>query len=91
MSAMASKPLADRIRHEIDTGGLPALLPDKIVTGLAEGAPCAGCGEPIVLFQVEHRLETPEQSWRLHLACAGLWRAELHRRGMSRSPSEPGR
>src|SRR5262245_51956142 len=70
--------LAQQIRDKLDAGLLPRVLPEKVFTRNGTGDPCAGCSQPIFPAQVEYEFETH----RLHAGCAGMWQAELRRRGL---------
>jgi hypothetical protein len=69
--------LRDVILRKVNDGGLPTKAPNKIYTGYGIYATCNACGDPIRSFQVEYELNYPDEhcTFRLHLACAGLWEA----------------
>jgi hypothetical protein len=75
---------ADRIRDRLDAGLLSRVMPDKTWAGFGKGRPCHGCSEPIHPTQVEYEFkEHPDSDigTPFHIGCAGLWQAELRRRG----------
>jgi hypothetical protein len=77
--------LADQIRNKLDAGLLPGVQPEKMWTGYGHDNFCDGCGEPIHPAQVEYEIGVNRGSddvLRLHIGCAGVWLAELRRRGL---------
>ena len=47
--------LSKLIRDKLDTGRLPRVLPDKMLTGYGHSGPCDGCDQPIYPPQVEYK------------------------------------
>ena len=78
---------AEKIREKLDAGTLPRQTASKMFAGYGNGRPCDGCEAPIVAHQLEYEFDRTEgQTVRFHLGCAGLWEAELRRRGWSTPP-----
>jgi hypothetical protein len=72
-----------KIRAALDAGTLPLVRPPKMFAGYGTGGGCAACGDTIRLGQVEYELSYRDgRAFHLHLGCAGLWDAELRRRGV---------
>jgi hypothetical protein len=74
------------ILRKLDDGILPTKAPNKIYTGYGSGATCDACGDAILRAEVEYELNYPDRrtphTYRLHLACAGLWEAVRLSRGL---------
>ncbi len=78
--------LAQRVRDKLDAGELPRIVPLKMWGGFGKGDPCNGCGEPIHPAQEEYEFKVHNgdvNNCRFHIGCAGLWQAELKRRGVT--------
>jgi hypothetical protein len=70
--------LADKIRDKMLAGTLPRRFALTTWTGYGDKRACAGCDAPIFPAQVAYVVETVDGlTFRLHLGCHGLWRAEL--------------
>ena len=68
------------------TGSTPApscaIGPKKMWGGFGKRDTCDGCGEPVLTTQVEYEyVVDTDVTYRFHIGCAGLWQAELKRRG----------
>jgi hypothetical protein len=77
--------LADQIRHRLDVGLLPRVLPFKMWSGYGHNDPCNGCGQAIYPAQVKYEFKThldSDQMFRLHIGCLCMWLAEQRRRGV---------
>jgi hypothetical protein len=78
--------LREVIRRKIDDGSLPTKRPETMHVGHGSNGPCDACGDLIHPDQVEYQLTYLQTlTFRLHLACAGLW--EAIRSGAGRSPA----
>jgi hypothetical protein len=74
--------IAQRIRDRLDAGALVRIGPKKMWGGYGKRNTCDGCGEPIRTTQVEYEyVVDTDVTYRFHIGCAGLWQAELKRRG----------
>ena len=77
-----SPELVTTLRSKMDFGAIPTERPLKMFAGRGNGSICAGCDGPILADQVEYEMDFGgDRIFRLHLACAGWWEAECHRRG----------
>jgi hypothetical protein len=75
--------IAQRIRDRLDAGALVRIGPKKMWGGFGRRNICDGCGEPILTTQVEYEYMVDDDvTYRFHIDCAGLWQAELTRRGL---------
>jgi hypothetical protein len=76
--------LRNVIRRKLDDGGLPLDRPDKLSMRYGSQSPCDACGEAIRPAQAEYDLVYADggPTYRLHLACAGLWEATRLMRGL---------
>jgi hypothetical protein len=71
------------IRVKLDAGALPLVRPPKMYARYGSGEKCDGCGDTLHPAQVEYEMAYKDgRAFRLHLGCAGLWEAELRRRGV---------
>jgi hypothetical protein len=74
--------LVDRIRQQFDTGALPRVHPQRTFGGWGVDDPCRGCCDPMRRGQGVREFDIAGQTYRLHVACYGLWEGELIRRGL---------
>jgi hypothetical protein len=81
--------LANKIRHKLDAGRLPSVMPEKMWTGYGQQYDCDGCDEPIRAAQIEYEFLQAGDVIRLHIGCVGLWLAELRRRGLVKQTGAP--
>jgi hypothetical protein len=71
--------------EKLKAGALPDRLPEKMGSGFGGGHACDACDDPVLPAQTEYTYELPNgRTLRLHVGCAGLWQAELMRRGVTR-------
>jgi hypothetical protein len=78
--------LRQKILDRLQAGKLPDRLPEKMGAGFGADHPCDACDGPILAAQTEYTYELPDDRvLRLHVGCAGLWQAELLRRGATRN------
>jgi hypothetical protein len=78
--------IAQRIRDRLDAGALMLRIgPKKMWSGFGKRHTCDGCGKPILPTQVECEFVVDDDAiYRFHICCAaGLWQAELKRRGLA--------
>jgi hypothetical protein len=68
--------LRARIRALVKTGIVPCDEPDKVWAGRGTGTHCLACGEPITATEIEYEVELGAVTFRLHLQCFAIWRAE---------------
>jgi hypothetical protein len=74
--------IAQRIRDRLDAGALLRIGPKKMWGGFGKRNTCDGCGESIRTTEVESEFKIDaDVTYRFHIGCAGLWQAELKRRG----------
>jgi hypothetical protein len=77
--------LPGKILDKLQAGLLPDHLPEKMGSGFGGGHACDACDEPVLAAQTEYTYELRDaRVLRLHIGCAGLWQAELLRRGARR-------
>ena len=76
--------LASVIRARIDEGRLPADAPEKVWGSYGSFLPCDGCGDKILLSQIEYSFTIGHRTVRLHAHCYGHWRPEQQRRAAGR-------
>jgi hypothetical protein len=75
--------VAARISAKFDLGDLPRISPKKMWASFGNNAICDGCGNPILKADIEYEFNLGDkQTCRFHIRCAGLWQAELQRRGL---------
>jgi hypothetical protein len=75
--------IADRISTKLDIGDLPRIGPKKMWASFGNNNSCDGCGKPILKTDIEYEFNLGDkQTCRFHISCAGLWQAELQRRGL---------
>jgi len=73
----------DKIRAKLDAGTLPRDRPPMMFAGYGTRNACDACDETILPAQVEYEISYRDgRAFQLHLGCAGLWDAELRRRGL---------
>jgi hypothetical protein len=84
--------IADRIRAKLDAGDLPRLGPKKMWGGFGKNNACDGCGNPILTTDIEYEFNLGDKrTCRFHISCAGIWQAELRRRGWVHGNGAPPR
>ena len=84
--------LRDRIRHLIDEGRLPVLLPDRICAGYGSGSKCPACEQPVTCNQIEYDVDYPGNGTpvlSLHLGCYVLWQIECVNRTRKERDNSP--
>ena len=61
-------------RKLIANGSLPRTVPESIWAGLAAGATCSLCGQPIEPNQVEYELTAGGGlTFHFHMRCHAIW------------------
>jgi hypothetical protein len=74
--------IAQPIRERLDAGALLRIGPKKMWGGFGNRNISDGCGEFILTTEVEYEVNIDDDvTYRFHIACAGLWQAELRLRG----------
>ena len=76
--------LRDKAREAMRQGKLPARPPDRLWVGRGAGAPCAVCGLPVAMNEMEFEIEfqfasggTPGLDiFHLHRTCFAAWEFE---------------
>jgi hypothetical protein len=77
--------LRQRIVDKLQAGVLADRRPEKLGSGFGGGRACDACDDPVLPAQTEYTYGSPSgRVLRLHVGCAGLWQAELLRRGLVR-------
>ena len=75
--------IAERISTKFDTGDLPRIGPRRMWASFGDNNACDGCGRAILKTDIEYEFNLGDkQTCRFHISCAGLWQAELQRRGL---------
>jgi hypothetical protein len=74
--------LVDRIRQQFDAGALPRLHPKRTFGAYGLGDVCRGCSERMTRGEGIREFDIAGQTYRLHVACYGVWEGELIRRGL---------
>jgi hypothetical protein len=72
-----------RARDLIETGRLPATIPDRTWGGNGSGQPCSLCGKYIHANDVEYEFEIGDSidptTYRFHFMCHAAWQFESAR------------
>jgi hypothetical protein len=65
--------LADQIRHKLDVGLLPSVLPFKMWSGYGHNDPCNGCGQAIYPAQVKYEFKRTWTPTRCSGSTSAAW------------------
>ncbi len=78
--------LREQARAAVQTGKLPARLPDRTWGGPGVGAPCSVCDQPVAKDQMEFEIQFVRDGdnpgldrFHVHVRCFAAWEFERHK------------